>query len=76
MRIFLVIIDGFGVGEMPDAKQFGDEGSNTFKNLSNKLMLNIPNLTSMGLCNIDGLDMAKNVEIVGAYGKMQEVSLA
>ncbi|MEG2583098.1 MAG: phosphopentomutase, partial [Oscillospiraceae bacterium] len=36
----------------------------------------IPNLTSMGLCNIDGLDMAKNVEIVGAYGKMQEVSLA
>ncbi|MDD6902599.1 MAG: phosphopentomutase, partial [Eubacteriales bacterium] len=31
MRIFLIVADSFGIGELPDAAKFGDEGSNTFK---------------------------------------------
>ena len=34
MRVFLIVIDSFGVGEMPDAKEFGDQGSNTFLNIN------------------------------------------
>lgn len=69
-RINIIICDGFGVGEAPDANKYGDVGSNTFKGVYNNSSLNIPNLKKMGLFNIDGLNMPEiEEEPIGCYGK-------
>lgn len=73
-RIFLFVLDGFGVGASEDAYKFHDEGSNTFENLASKVELNIPTLSKLGLKNIDGLHFAKEDNVLGAYGKMRELS--
>lgn len=73
-RVFLIVLDGFGVGAAEDAKDFGDEGSNTFENISKQVDLKIPTLTKLGLKNLDGLHFAKESDIVGAYGKLREIS--
>ncbi|MBQ0017307.1 MAG: phosphopentomutase [Clostridiales bacterium] len=74
-RIFLVVIDGFGIGEAPDAKKYGDEGSNTFGNLFNIAKMNIPNLERLGLSSIDGLNFDREVkDKVGVYARLQEKS--
>lgn len=77
MRVFLSVIDGFGVGELPDAHLFKDEGSNTFGNLYNKEPFELPFLYSLGLKNIDNIGVPKfENEIIGAYGKMAEKCMA
>ena len=73
-RVFLLVLDGFGVGESEDAKNFHDEGSNTFENVDRIVPLKIPVLTKLGLRNIDGLHFEKT-DAIGAYGKMRELSL-
>lgn len=70
-RVFLIVIDGFGIGEAPDAKEYNDEGSNTFKSVAEGL--NAPFLESLGLFEILP-EYSKGKNIVGAYGKMQELS--
>lgn len=55
-RAFIVVLDGFGIGEAHDAEAFGDVGSNTLKSLWNTGKLNIPNLLKLGLGNIKGVD--------------------
>lgn len=75
-RIFLVVLDGFGVGAMPDANKYGDEGSNTFLNLEQQRPMNIPYLTSLGLKNIDGINLKTDrLGLIGSYGKLEELSL-
>lgn len=75
-RIFLIVLDSLGVGELPDADKFGDIGSNTLKSISKSEKFNIPTLLSMGLGNIDGIDFLKNTEHpTAAYGKCAELSL-
>lgn len=75
-RVFLLVIDGFGVGASPDSKLYGDEGSNTFLNLYRKEKMDLPNLTMLGLKNIDGIELKKdNFGLIGSYGKMQELSV-
>lgn len=62
-RIFLIVLDSFGIGEMPDAADFGDEGSNTLGAIYNSKKFNAPNLQKMGLFNINGVaigEKAKN----------------
>jgi len=75
-RAFVIIIDGVGVGELPDAAKYGDEGSDTLGNLAHAVGgLSLPNLEMLGLgCihRIDGLDCAKNP--AGCFGKMAEKS--
>jgi phosphopentomutase len=73
-RIFLFVLDGFGVGESEDAKLFNDEGSNTFENVNSQIPLKIPTLTKLGLKNIDGLHFEKQSDVFGAYGKLRELS--
>lgn len=73
-RVFLFVIDGFGVGETEDAKDFGDVGSNTFLNITKKTNIVIPTLNQMGLSNIDGLNLDKTSNILGAFGKLREKS--
>ena len=55
-RVFLIVLDSVGAGEMPDAKDFGDVGANTLRSVWSTGKLDIPNLISLGIGNIDGLD--------------------
>jgi len=74
-RIIWIIIDSVGIGELPDAKKFGDVGSNTLENIALATNLEIPNLTKLGLGNIDGVKALKRVENpIGIYGKLAEIS--
>ena len=74
-RIFLIVLDGFGVGEAPDAQKYGDEGSNTFLNMHKQVKLDIPWLTKLGLKNIDGINLKFSTEdLIGSYGKLEELS--
>lgn len=61
-RIFLIVLDSFGIGEMPDAADFGDEGSNTLGAIFNSEKFNAPNLRKMGLFNIDGVAVGDKVK--------------
>ena len=54
-RVIIMVLDGFGVGEAPDANKYGDEGSNTFAGIYNNTSLNVPNMAKLGLYNIDGV---------------------
>jgi phosphopentomutase len=71
-RVLVLVLDGFGVGELPDAPLFGDVGSDTFGHLlKNRPNLRIPHLESLGLKNLIGEDTAKP----GAcFTKMKEIS--
>ena len=75
-RLFFIILDSFGIGEMPDANEFHDEGSNTLKSVSSSSFFNAPNMQKLGLFNIDGCSVAGDpVEHpIGAYGKFAERS--
>lgn len=74
-RVFLIVLDSVGIGELPDAADYGDEGSNTVRACCKQPGFNIPNLKKCGLFNIDGVDFENGVENpVGAYGKCAERS--
>lgn len=74
-RIFLIVLDSFGVGEAPDANLFNDEGSHTLKSISESSEYEIENLKKLGLYNIDNVNVFEKYEnVIGSYGKMQELS--
>lgn len=74
-RVFLIVLDSFGVGEAPDAKDFGDEGSDTLKAISKSKEFDVKTLRKMGIFNIDGIIYEKVKENpIAAYGKAMEVS--
>ena len=74
-RVFLIVLDSFGIGEMPDADKFGDVGSNTFKSVYESGRLYVPNMKALGLFNIDGVTFGKKEENpVGAYARLEEKS--
>ena len=72
-RAFLIVLDSVGIGEMPDAAAWGDEGSNTLKAIRNHPEFSCPNLTEMGLFSIDGVD-EKILSSRTCYARMQESS--
>jgi phosphopentomutase len=77
MNNFLIIVlDGVGIGELPDANKYGDKGSNTLVNMSKHLGgLNLPNLEKFGLGNIDSIEGVKAVgEPLASFGKLSEAS--
>lgn len=55
-RVFLIVLDSFGIGAAPDAADFGDTGANTALSVFKTGKLNIPNLISLGFGNIEGVD--------------------
>ena len=80
-RVFVIVLDSFGIGDMPDAAAWGDEGSNTLCACATSEYFHIPNLTKLGLCNIDGaLDSVHAHHLApidtptGAFARMQETS--
>ena len=75
-RVFLFVLDSCGAGAMPDSESFGDIGVNTLRSCASSPKLNIPNMVSCGLGNIDGLGFLGTVNApVGAYGKLAESSM-
>jgi len=74
-RVFITVLDSFGVGEMPDAADFGDKGTNTLRSISASDKFKIKNLKNLGLFNIEGIDFLEGVEKPkAAYGKIAELS--
>lgn len=74
-RIFLIVLDSFGVGEAPDAAEYGDQGSNTLRACYESGFLQVPNLKRLGLFNIDGVACgAKEQAPIGAFGRCREIS--
>lgn len=74
-RIFWIVLDSFGVGEMPDAADFGDKGANTLRSCFNTGKLNVPNMRMLGLFNIDGVEVGdKSDAPMGAFMRISERS--
>lgn len=74
-RVFLIVLDSFGVGAAPDAADFGDSGANTIKSAYESGILNIPTLISMGIGNIDGVECIEKTDAPTAkYGRCRELS--
>jgi phosphopentomutase len=75
-NFFLIILDGVGIGDLPDAENYGDEGSDTLGNISKVLGgLNLPNLEKMGLGNIKPIKGIKpKNKPLASFGKLKEVS--
>ena len=73
-RALLIILDSLGVGALPDAEQYGDEGSNTLKHIAENTDLNFPNLASLGLGHIEDTGIEKAENVIGRYGRMAEKS--
>ena len=76
-RVVLIVLDSVGVGEMPDAQEYGDKGSHTLDHTYEACNgLNIPNLKNLGLGNIDGVNaLGKEQSVIGAFGKSKEKSI-
>lgn len=74
-RVFLIVLDSVGIGQMPDAAEFGDEGSNTLGAASTSPYFSMPNMKRLGLFNIDGVTCGGREEKPeGAVARMTEVS--
>ncbi len=75
-RAIIIVLDGFGVGELPDADVYGDVGSNTLKGIYENCKPNLPNMKKMGLYNIDNIGISEKEEApIGAFGKLTEKSV-
>jgi phosphopentomutase len=74
-RVILLVMDSVGVGELPDARTYGDVGSDTLGNLARRIPLAVPHLRSLGLARVATINTeGPEPEPLGAYGKMAEAS--
>ena len=74
-RVFLIVLDSFGIGAMPDSADYGDIGVNTLLSISKSEKFKINNLKKLGLFNIDGLSALGGVAApLAAYARMRERS--
>jgi len=73
-RFVVLVLDSVGIGELPDAADYGDQGCDTLKNLAEAVGgLDLPNLEALGLGKIESLKgISADVKARGAYGKMAE----
>lgn len=76
-RVYIIVLDSFGVGAEPDAAQFGDSSDcNTLRSITSSKEYSTPHMKKMGIFNIDGLDWAqKEASPSAAFGKMREKSM-
>lgn len=74
-RVFLVVLDSFGVGYEPDADQFGDVGANTLASIAKDPAFSTPNMRKLGLFNLDGVTCGEKAQtVLGSYARLQEAS--
>ena len=74
-RVFIFVLDSFGIGQMPDAEAFGDVNVNTLASCAATGRLNIPNMVSAGLGNIDGVTCLPKAVPTGAFARLTEKSM-
>ena len=74
-RVFLIVLDSFGIGQMPDSAAFGDVGVNTLAACATSDKLHIPTMIAAGLGNIDGVSCLPKSDAQGAYARLQESSM-
>lgn len=75
MKVILVVIDSFGIGELPDADKYGDVGSNTYLNIYKQTGVELKNMINLGLNNIDGVNLSQNA-VQGSYARLKEITSA
>lgn len=74
-RVFLIVLDSFGIGEMEDAEAYGDKGTNTLRSVSSSSAFSMPNMAALGLFNIDGVACREGVQAPRArIARMKEAS--
>ena len=76
-RVFLIVLDSFGIGEMDDAADFGDKGTNTLGSVSTSAFFQAANLKKMGLFNIEGVqttNQVKEEQPIATVARMRELS--
>lgn len=74
-RVFLIVLDSFGIGEMKDAADYGDLGTNTLRSVASSTAFDMPNMGTLGLFNIDGVDCRDKVSGPTArIARMKEAS--
>ena len=74
-RVIVIVLDSVGIGELPDAAVYGDEGSNTLGNIARQIPLKVPALRSLGLGRLVPLGGQRTGDCRGgAYGRMAEAS--
>jgi len=75
-RVIVIVLDGVGVGELPDADEYGDVGSNSIANTARAIGgLDLPNMQALGLGNLgDIVGVPPRADTLGGYGKMAEAS--
>ena len=75
-RVFLTVLDSFGIGYEPDAHLFGDVGANTLRSISKADGFSIPNLVKLGLGNIDGVDSVEKCDTpTASVARLRELSM-
>ena len=75
-RIFLIVLDSFGIGQMPDAADFGDIDVNTLASCATSSRLAVPHMIAAGLGNICGVScLPKTDAPTGAYARLREASM-
>ena len=77
-RVFLIVLDSFGIGEMPDSNKWNDQGSNTLGAVRNHPAFDCPTMEKLGLFHIEGVsnpaDIADMPTPIAAYARMTEAS--
>ncbi|MGI6021061.1 MAG: phosphopentomutase [Lachnospiraceae bacterium] len=74
-RVFLIVLDSFGIGEAPDAAEYGDAGSNTLRSVASSKFFRVPNLSKLGLFNIDGVSfLPSEASPSASYARLEELS--
>src|SRR5438477_4570610 len=73
-RASVIVMDSVGIGELPDADVYGDQGSNTVGNIAKQVPLKLPTLRSLGLDRLVSIAGAPPARPLGATGKMAEAS--
>ena len=77
-RLFLIVLDSFGIGELPDAANWNDDGSNTLGAVRNHPAFCCPTMEKLGLFHIDGVsdptDLVGKPAPIAAYARMTEAS--
>ena len=73
-RAILIVLDSVGVGALPDAASYNDEGANTVGHIAQKTDLKLPNMCALGFGHIPNTCLAPASDIVGAYGRAAEKS--
>jgi phosphopentomutase len=73
-RVILIVMDSAGIGELPDAAAYGDEGSNTIGNIHRAVPLEVPTLRTLGLTRVVDIGGDPGEPALGAFGRMAERS--